>query len=121
MKKGLILFMMFSFTIFYSQNKDKSSLIDTLLRATSYKLAGAGVWTGKLQEGAVLQVWHFTDINDLFGQGGHSIIFRNYIFDLNGKIIDFKYSDNSGEIKTFNDNWLRQEEIIMGVNLLDKK
>ncbi len=80
-----------------------------------------GVWSGKLQEGAVLQIWHSTDINDLFSQAGHSIIFRNYIFDLNGNIIDFEYIDNSGEIKTFNNRYSRQEETIMGVNLLDKK
>lgn len=80
----------------------------------------AAVWAGDLRAGALLQLWHSTDPANLYANGGHSVIFRNYVYDDNGEIEGLQYSDyNGGRPRT----WLRSEyenqETILGVNLLD--
>jgi|GEM_PF-695202 len=83
-----------------------------------------GVWSGQLQKGALLQVWNSTsvNINTLIQSGGHSIIFRNYLFDNNGNIVDFEYTDYHGGVRRFKENYHvpSNQTTIMGVNLKDK-
>jgi hypothetical protein len=84
-----------------------------------------GVWSGQLQVGALLQVWNSTstNVNSLMSSknGGHSIIFRNYIYDNSGAITDFEYTDYHGGISKFNkDYYNRENTTILGVNLKDR-
>jgi hypothetical protein len=79
-----------------------------------------GVWNGELKRGALLQLWHSTDIKNLYSKGGHSGIFRNYLYDDNGMINVIQYTDYHGGLR----NWKKIkciEKTILGVNLLDVK
>ena len=90
-------------------------------RESGQAINNTGVWSGQLQKGALLQVWNSTDVNNLYSNGGHSIIFRNYVFDANGNITDFQYTDYHGGIRSFNnDYWMSRDNVtILGVNLSD--
>lgn len=77
------------------------------------------VWGGKLQTGAALQIWHSNDMKTLFSDGGHSLIFRNYVFDANGAIEGIEITDNSGYSEYYSKSGCVYETIL-GANLLDK-
>lgn len=80
----------------------------------------SGVWGGLLKRGALLQNWHSTAENDLFSGGGHSVIFRNYLYNENGVIRAIAITDYKGGVNVWNlSDYL--EETILGVNLLDEK
>ncbi len=82
----------------------------------------AGVWSGQLEVGALLQKWNTvsTDIPTLMKSGGHSVIFRNYTFDSTGAINGLEYSDYHGGIRTWDRATFEATRTIMGENLLDK-
>jgi len=80
-----------------------------------------GVWTGDLQKGAILQIWHSTNPSDLYSNGGHSQIFRNYLFDKSGNITGIQVTDNSGGIETLKRSDYEHTETILGVNLKDRE
>ncbi|NLD95000.1 MAG: hypothetical protein GX639_20280 [Fibrobacter sp.] len=82
------------------------------------------VWNGDLKRGALLQIWHSADAGNLFESGGHSVIFRNYLYDDNGIIDAIEYTDYHGGIngltgKPFYRNVCEFSKTILGVNLLD--
>ncbi len=60
-------------------------------------------------------------MEDLMRSGGHSVIFRNYLFDTNGNITDFEYTDYHGGVRSFNNDYYysRNQTTILGVNLED--
>ncbi len=80
-------------------------------------LSSSDVWSGKLQIGAQLQIWHTTNKNDLFGNGGHSQIFVNYSFNNNGQINGLNVIDNSGVIELLQRQNYERYETIRAVNL----
>lgn len=102
-------------------------------------LSHEDVLAGKLEEGAMLQYWNnnnkipWTDLKSAIKysigksisqrhpnfEGGHSVVFKSYIFDKNDKIIGIKYYDYNG-VKHF-DNDKIQRKIFLGANLKDKK
>jgi hypothetical protein len=84
----------------------------------------AGVWNGDLKRGALLQYWRSTDTRNLFANGGHSVIFRNYRYDDNGMIDAIDFTDYHGGINGLNGEPLYRSvyefsRTILGVNLLD--
>ncbi len=78
-----------------------------------------GAWAGQLQRGAVLQIWHSTDVANLYANGGHSQIFREYSYGPTGNITGMYVSDNSGGIEYLDRNDYTNETIF-GVNLNDR-
>ncbi len=79
-----------------------------------------GVWGGKLQEGALLQVWHSTDPNNLYVNGGHSQIFRKYTYGATGRISGLVVFDNSGDAtEVLYREFYEGRETIKAVNLKD--
>jgi hypothetical protein len=51
-------------------------------------------------------------------EGGHSVIFKSYLFDVNGNITGISYYDYSAINKIFNIN---ENKIFKGANLRDIK
>jgi RHS repeat-associated protein len=82
----------------------------------------AGVWSGQLQVGALLQRWNTVsnDIPTLMSSGGHSVIFRNYTYDAAGAINGLEYTDYHGGINTWDRATYETTRTLMGVNLLDR-
>ncbi|MBV6881762.1 hypothetical protein NG800_018495 [Epilithonimonas ginsengisoli] len=95
------------------------------------------IWEGKLEEGAMIQYWNdYNEIgwtllkeeikNALRGKnapnfdGGHSVIFKSYIYDNSGNIIGIKYYDYAGIHREFSLGD-KAKKIMMGTNLKDKK
>ena len=78
------------------------------------------VWSGDLQKGAQLQIWHSTDTSNLY-RGGHSQIFMNYTFDTNGLINGMDVIDNSGFSEWLDREYYENYETIKAANLKDNK
>ncbi len=82
------------------------------------------VWSGKLETGALLQLWNSSDVNstaNLMRSGGHSMIFRNYTFNSKGVITGMEVTDNSGGKNTISRTEYEKAKTFLGVNLLDKR
>ena len=95
------------------------------------------VWNGKLEEGAMIQYWNNHDElkwENLKGEikkslqgrqtqyfnGGHSVIFKSYIYNSTGVINGMKFYDYTGihrEFLIFD----KTKKIMLGANLKDKK
>ena len=81
----------------------------------------AGVWAGELQEGAPIQYWNGGTQADAIqslrdgNASGHSFIFSNYTYDVNGNINGFEAYDYNGA-RTFNQN---SNLIFLGANVED--
>ena len=78
-----------------------------------------GVWAGELKAGALLQLWHSTNQNNLYENGGHSVIFRNYVYNDNGDITAICYTDYHGDFSYWQRSDYFGTETIVGVNLTD--
>lgn len=52
--------------------------------------------------------------------GGHSVVFKSYIFDTNGNIQGMKFYDYAGVNREFT-SLDKTKKIMMGANLKDKK
>ena len=94
------------------------------------------VWNGKLREGALIQYWgnpnsvdwntlkkaiknSLSGVQDDNFHGGHSVIFKSYIYGSNKVIIGIKYYDYHGIVTNgFKPNDMK---ILMGANLRDEK
>ncbi|WP_347067853.1 RHS repeat-associated core domain-containing protein [Flavobacterium sp. WV_118_3] len=79
------------------------------------------VWSGDLQKGAQLQIWHSTDTSNLYSNGGHSQIFMNYTFDSSGMINGMDIIDNSGSPEWLDRSHYENYETIKAANLKDPK
>jgi len=82
----------------------------------------AQVWSGRLKRGALLQRWNSTDQNNLYANGGHSVIFRNYLYNNNGNITGLEFTDYHGGVNGLSGQpWSSADttHTIQGVNLLD--
>ena len=90
----------------------------------------AAIWNGGLKTGALLQRWKSTNRNDLFSNGGHSVIFRAYRYDESGAIDGIEITDYHGGINggifdaveddlPWKKNVYLREYTLLGVNLLD--
>ena len=75
----------------------------------------AGVWSGKPQKGAILQIWHDPSGN---WSNGHSQIFDSYSYDSKGNINGINIYDNKGSDNLPRDDY-ENKETILGVNLID--
>ncbi len=95
------------------------------------------IWDGKLEEGAMIQYWNnrneisWTSLKEeirsaLKGNsapnfnGGHSVIFKYYKYDSNGKVIGMKYYDYAGIHREFSITD-KTKKIMLGANLKDNK
>lgn len=95
------------------------------------------IWQGKLEEGAMIQYWNLVKGLDwptlkeqikksLQGKsapnfnGGHSVIFKSYIFDRNGDIEGMKFYDYAGIYREFT-SMDKTKKIMLGANLKDIK
>ncbi len=60
------------------------------------------LWSGKAQKGASIQWWWGTEVEVMNtlklgkSQIGHSVIFHSYVYDENGAIIGFNFTDDYG-------------------------
>jgi hypothetical protein len=101
-------------------------------------LTNEEVWAGKLEEGAMLQFWRNPNNKDWIVlkkvvkehigkkreqwnsdfEGGHSVIFKTYIYEKSYKIIALWCYDYSGIEKRFE---IDADMIFLGANLKDKK
>lgn len=96
------------------------------------------IWSGKLEEGAMLQYWNDPDkkgwteikkaIKDTLNgidnsnfHKGHSVIFKGYIFDDNDDIVALWCYDYSGTQRRFEKDDDEYHRIFLGANLKDKK
>jgi RHS repeat-associated protein len=52
------------------------------------------VWSGDLQQGALLQIWHPPVNSNPYSGGGHSQVFESYTYDNNGNITGMNIIDN---------------------------
>ncbi len=78
-----------------------------------------GTWAGELKRGALLQRWNTTDTTNLYGSGGHSVIFRDYTYDDDGNINGLSYTDYHGGIRSMDRATYETGATILGVNILD--
>ena len=69
-------------------------------------------WNGKMAPGGLLQMW-----TDETRKHGHSVIFRNYIFDNRGNVNGFQYSDYNGGIRTYYGESNKSYKIFYDVNI----
>ena len=75
------------------------------------------VWSGGLQTGALLQIWHPPINSTPYSGGGHSQVFESYIYDTNGNIAGMNIIDNySNGQETIDSN---TTDTINAVNLTD--